>query len=150
MNRDNQQVKSLFDIGWISAMIDGEGWLIFNKQKLPSQNYRYVPVIGINNTSLKLVDKMCEILDEWQIGYWRGKRNFKNPRWKRQYIIRISGFKRCMKLLPLLEEYLVDKNEQAKLLREFIEYRLSLPNIHFNKCGEKEEAYRQRLQQLNK
>jgi len=148
MNKDNQQVKDLFELGWISAIIDGEGWLIFNKQLLPSKNFRYVPVVGMNNTSLKIADNMENILKRWEIGLWRGKRNFINPNHKSQYVINVRGFKRVKKLLDIITPYLIDKKEQAEIMVEYIQYRESLPLK--SACGEKEESFRQRIIELNK
>lgn len=148
MDKDNQQAKpNLFELGRISALIDGEGWLIFNRQALPSKRFRYVPVIGMNSTSKRLADEMDSTLQKHGIGLWRGMRNFSNPNHKMQYMIRVQGFKRCLRLLELFGEFLVEKLEQARLLKEYIKYRLQLPPQ--SPCGEKEEAYRQRLMKLN-
>lgn len=148
MNMDNQQVKSLFDLGWVSAIIDGEGWLIINSSDTRQNGIRYAPVIGMNNTSVELVDRLSKILTEWGIGHWRGERNFKNPNHQKQYMITISGYKRCIKLLPILKDILIVKKQQASILLELVEYRLSLTNKH-SVCGEKEIEYKRLIQQLN-
>ena len=144
---DNPQSKSLYELGWLVGMIEGEGWMILAKQLLPSKNYRYVPVIGMNSTSKILADEMARILKSMDVGVWIGKRNSTNPKWADQYMLNVRGFKRCKKLLDIINKYLLHKKEQGKLILDYIEYRSQFNNQ--KSCGQIEEEYKLRLQKLN-
>jgi LAGLIDADG endonuclease len=150
MEKDNQQAKSFFNLGWIIAFLEGEGWFIINKQKQNKNRLRYVPVIGVNTTSSRMINQIGEILSKWEVGYWVGKRRFLETKNKNQYVINIRGFKRCIKLLNIITPYMNEKKKQAELLSEYINYRMQLPKNQYNHCGEKEEKYRQKLQWLNR
>jgi len=144
---DNQQSKSLYELGWLVGMIEGEGWMILNRQLLPSKNYRYVPVIGMNSTSKILADEMARILKSLDIGVWIGKRNFKNPKWSDQYVLNVRGFKRCKKLLKIINQFLLYKKVQGELLLDYINYRSRFTNK--DSCGEIEENYYINFKMLN-
>jgi len=149
MEQDNQQAKSFFNLGWITAFLEGEGWFILNRQQQNKNRLRYVPVIGVNSTSQKLVNQLGEILKEWNVGYWISKKKFIETKNKDQYIIIVRGFKRCSKLLEKIIPYMNEKKSQAELLKKFINYRMQFYNNRYNHCGDKEEKYRQELQWLN-
>jgi len=150
MEQDNQQAKSFFNLGWIVAILEGEGWFILNRRKQRDKYYVYTPVIGLNSTSQKLINQLGEILKEWNVGYWTSKRKFLETKNKDQYVVNIRGFKRCSKLLEKIIPHLNEKKSQAELLKEFIDYRMQFYNNRHNHCGEKEEEYRQKLQWLNR
>ena len=150
MEQDNQQAKTFFNLGWIAAFLEGEGWFILNRRNFRGKHYVYTPVIGVNSTSQKLVNQLGDILRGWDVGYWTSKRKFLETKNKDQYIINVRGFKRCSKLLDKIIPYLNDKKKQAELLKEFIDYRMQFYNNRHKHCGEKEEEYRQKLQCLNR
>lgn len=144
---DNQQPKSQYELGWLVGMIEGEGWMILNRQLLPSKNYRYVPVIGMNSTSKILAEEMARIIKSLGVGVWIGEKHTKNPKWSDQVVLNVRGFQRCKKLLEEIIPYLLLKKEQGILLRDYIEYRSKM-NCK-QPCGEIEERYWKKIQQLN-
>lgn len=148
MNRDNPQTNTYYDIGWIVGIIEGEGWMIFNRQLQPSKSYRYVPVIGMNTTSEEILRKYINILKKWDIGVWVGKRRFLKTNNKDQWMTNVRGFKRCSKLIPILKPYLTAKKKQLDLLEQYILYRKQ-----FNckqSCGDIEEKMFQQMQSYNR
>ena len=100
----------------------------------------------MNNTSLKLVDQMADILDRWDIGHWRGIRNFEFN--KDQFIITVEGYKRGGKLLSIILPYMNAKKPQANIIWDYIEYRKPFNNQ--DSCGEKEDSFYRRIKELNK
>lgn len=147
MNRDNSQANTFFEKGWVVGIFEGEGWVILNKQLLPSNNYRYVPIIGMNNTSQKIVDRYISIMKKYNIGVWVKKRVFLETKNKDQWQTRISGFQRCKKFLEIFKPYVEHKRKQLELLEKYINYRTPLNN--WNKCGDVEESIFQGIQLLN-
>ena len=139
--------KDSFSVGWLTGIIDGEGWLILNRQLLSSKNYRYVPVIGMNTTSDKIADEFHRLLRVLNVGVWRGLRHFKNPKHKKQHQFNVRGFKRCLLLIELIDGRLIEKQTQLDLLKEYIMFRLSLPLK--SPCGTLEDEYYQKLKGLN-
>lgn len=147
MDRDNSQAKTYFELGWVAAILDGEGWLILNRQLLPSGYYRYVPVIGMNTTSQKIVNRYVEILKSWNVGCWVGERKFLKTQHKNQFVTNVRGFERCNKLLKIIQPYLIEKRTQGEVMMNYIAYRQPLnKNDH---CGEVEEKYFLTMQNLN-
>ncbi len=150
MEQDNQQAKSLFDIGWITAILEGEGWFILNRRKTKYNRISYRPVIAMKNTNFKICDQMSDILKKWNIGVWVNDNNSKNPKWKDQRIVELNGFKRCKKLLNIILPYMNGKKKQAELINEFIDYRMQFYNNRHIHCDDKEEQYFLQLKELNK
>lgn len=147
MDRDNSQTNTLFDLGWVVGIFEGEGWVVLNKQLLPSGNYRYVPVIGMNNTSQEVVDRYVDIMKKNNVGVWVGKRRFLETKNKDQWTTNIRGFERCKKWIELFLEHIHHKKSQLELIREYIKYREKL-TVH-DKTGEIEENMYLKLKKLN-
>jgi hypothetical protein len=144
---DNQQPKSLYELGWLVGMIEGEGWIILNRQLTKSNNYKYVPVIGMNSTSKILADEMSRIIKSMDVGVWEGFRKSKNAKWADQVVLNVRGFKRCKKLLDIIYPHLLLKKEQAKLILDYIEYRSQF--THKESCGDVENKFWEILHKLN-
>ncbi len=87
-----------------------------------------------------MLEDVHQILDSLQVGHyiiWRGSemkkgsispytgKMIKSGRAVGQ--IDIFGMKRCQKFIPILLPYLRYKKDQAALMLEWIEYRLSIP-----------------------
>ena len=147
MNRENSQANTFFELGWVVGIFEGEGWALLNKQLLPSKNYRYVPVIGMNNTSQDIVDRYIEIMKKYDVGMWVGKRKFLETKNKDQWICKVSGFKRCKKWIEVFGEHIKHKKSQLELLKKYIEYREKLNN--WDATGEIEENIFLNIQKLN-
>lgn len=145
---DNPQAKTYFNLGWIVGVIESEGWVILNKQLLPSKNYRYIPVIGMNTTSEVIVKKYTDILQDWGVGVWVGKKRFLDTKNKDQWATNVRGFKRCAKLINIIKPYIQLKIKQLELVEELINYRSKLGK--FDKCGDVEERIKSNIQALNK
>jgi hypothetical protein len=147
MNRDNSQANTFFEKGWVVGIFEGEGWVVLNKQLLPSKNYRYVPVIGMNNTSQEVIDRYIEILKKNNIGVWVGKRRFLETNNKDQWVTNVNGFQRCKKWIDLFLEDIHHKKSQLELLKKYIQFREKLNNS--NACGETEEQIYLEIKKLN-
>ena len=103
----------------------------------------------MRNTNFRLCNQMESILKKWNVGVWINEIKSKNPKWKDQRLVQIHGMKRCKKLLSIILPYMNGKSEQAKLMNEFIDYRMKFYNNRHNHCGNIEEQYFLRLKELN-
>jgi hypothetical protein len=146
---DYQQVR-LLDLGWLVCAIEGEGTLTLVLNNRPKRGYNYwyfVPYCMIANTELPFIEKFMRICKEFNIGCYKMAKKPLESR-KICYSVRIAGMKRMENLLNLIEEHLVIKKEQAKIIREFIAYRKTLPPKAPQ--GEYEKSLRDKIQSLNK
>jgi|688.fasta_scaffold10401_3 hypothetical protein len=108
---------SQFELGWLAGIIDGEGSISIVKR-----GPTYVPQVKMANTSKKLVDKYCEILDKLDISYHcYGKQKEGNRKY--QWEVSVDGRPRVFKFVSLLQDLLVSKQRQAETVLEWIESR---------------------------
>jgi len=146
---DDQQIR-LLDLGWLIGAIEGEGTLTLVVHRKLKRGYVYwyvVPYCMIANTELPFIEKFMKICKEFNIGCYKMEKRATGNR-KLCYSVRIAGLKRMENLLNLIQEHLVIKTEQAKIIREFINYRKSVPLK--TPYGEYEKSLRDKIQSLNK
>lgn len=129
---DNPQKRTAVE--WLAGFIDGEGSFILQvskerRWKNGTWGIRLRPKITIPNTHKPTMDFIAGLLKELGIGHQFNvvSRKVYNPKHSQGYSISINGHKRSLKLTKLLLPFLVTKWEQAKLLEQFIEWRLTLP-----------------------
>jgi len=142
------QQERLFDLGWLTAAIEGEGSLTIIKSCGQWKNaVHYVPTCRISNTKEAFIRNVERICKENKIGVHIGMRQQpgnRQPIW----IARIQGMRRCKRLLELIYPRMVIKRDNAELLLELINYRLSLP--HQTPYSGYELELRNKVQALNK
>jgi hypothetical protein len=108
---------TLQELGWLSGIIDGEGTISIVKRASC-----FVPVVKMSNTSKILIDKYCEILDKLDISYHcYGKQKEGNRKY--QWEVSIEGRPRVYKIITLLQDILIAKQNQAIKVTEWIESR---------------------------
>jgi len=143
---DNQQERSHFNKGWLAGIIDGEGCLQLAKQRYKGK-YHYRPLISIGNTNPEIIEKVIEIAKENKPYYVlnRKKPAFRSKR--ESWVVSSFGFQRCKVWLEYLGDSLQGKNVQARLMKEYIDYRLSLP--HAYDVTEKDDNYKKAISEAN-
>jgi hypothetical protein len=108
---------SQFELGWLAGIVDGEGSITIVKRAKS-----FVPQVKMSNTSKKLIDKYCEILDKLDISYQcYGKHKEGNRKY--QWDVSVDGRPRVLKFILLLQDLLVAKQKQAQKVLEWIESR---------------------------
>lgn len=119
---------SEFELGWVSALIDGEGNINFND----AYRGKYLKMhINITNTSKELLEKLRDVLG---FGYVRlRERRSLNPHWKDIYELGIYSFADAKALLEQITPYLIPKRKDAetllKLINKRVEKRENLRNL---------------------
>ena len=120
-------------IAWLAGLYDGDGCFAMDNSYQQSLGHkRLLPKVHLITTCRKTHQRVMEILHELSVGVHVvhrenpqpskvGKYNSWAPRWD----IVVAGMKRVRTLLPHVLPHLVTKYEEAKLLREFIESRMS-------------------------
>ncbi len=134
---DNQQATlTTEDLAWLGGIIDGEGCISLSvrtrKSTINGSNKNYRPWIVISNSDPFTINECHRILNLAGIGHWITWRNpsGKDRRSKRMMgMVEVTGYKRVQTALGKLTRFIRAKNDQAKTLSEYIEYRLSLPRI---------------------
>ena len=153
MNRDNQQERLHFDIGYFIGMVDGEGCYQMCPNIVRGITY-WSPAITIANTDPLIVERTSQALDNIGLPYhvWSPKL-IKGHDKRIKYIIQIKGIKRVKKATDLILRFSSGKKERAKLLNDFCNFRLSIPRGKVNQWGERysdrEREYKDKLSELN-
>jgi hypothetical protein len=142
----NQQER-LFDLGWLVGSFESEGGFCLAKSCCNKRGWRYTPLCTISNTDNNFIFACIEILKSLDIPHYVCfKRSTGKHRPCRDIIIR--GYQRCDKFLKFIIPLLKTKKDQANLMREFIDYRLS-KNYRYP-YGEYEDNAHKRMKELNK
>lgn len=121
---DNQQESSIKELSWLGGIIDGEGTITLRYHERKNQTPIIKPVFTVVNTSDIIIDEITRILIKNNIPFWKTDYK-KTDRWKSKTLIEVGGIKRLLKFLPIIEDYLVGKRENSKIVRAWCERRLS-------------------------
>jgi len=121
---DNQQERHY---GWLAGIIDGEGTISFQTYRHHG-HVRVTPFICIVNSDTKIIDECNKILEKIGVAkhYTHRKPDIKkaNGQWyKPCEQIRIDGYKSVLLLTETLEQFLIGKKEQVKIVKQFIKER---------------------------
>ena len=147
---DNQQAKTMIELGWLIGFLEGEGSFMLQVQKYTNkQKATLRPRVHMSSTDFELVERAGKVLLSLGVGAYFHRVKHDNRGWKDQMEIVVSGIKRCMNLIPQIIPIMTDsrKKEAARTLLSFCELRLSLP--HRTPYGPAELAIAQKLRTLN-
>ena len=125
---DNQQGKTTeVLLAWIAGFMDGEGTFVLAHHSQRAYPY---PQVSVNNTHFPTLPWFTNALDRLGLPYYvvplkpgyLGKDGFRR---KPQWAIQMFGYKRCERWCRALVPYLVTRREQAELMLEYINSRMS-------------------------
>lgn len=124
--KDNQQGSlEHLQFAWLAGLIDGEGNIFINHR---NKKHIFTPVVGFFNCNAEMMEYAARILENIGIKYFTGLENgrLKNGNKSGNYLIAIktSGMKNCLKLLTIIEPYLIGKKEEAQKVLEYCQRRL--------------------------
>ena len=136
---DNQQERSLLEKialdSYLAAIVDGEGYLavVMNQYKRPSRGNprpQLMPRMSIGSTSPGIIEKSKRALDQYTGSLIQDRIL---PSGKLFQTIHVVGAKRLQAVLPNIIPHLTWKKDNAELVMEFIESRLSKErNVTYN------------------
>lgn len=137
---DNPQERTYengVDMGWLSCAIESEGSMSLSWGRVTKNTVQIIPRVMVSNIKLAYVENAQRISYKLGIGC-HIESDKGNVEKKRTHCYRITwyGFKRVGKLLDIIMPYLKIKMDRALLIKEFINYRLSLPQN--SRYGQKE------------
>ncbi len=147
MNRDNQQERLSFQIGYLLGIIDGEGHLGLRSQRQRGGTLQISPVLQIVNCEKELIDLVAGYMKELGLPVYIVYRKSNKLHHRDTYAILLKGMKRLSKVLEVIMKYPFVKYKRAKVLKEYIDYRLSRPKKE--KYTEKEMEFFKRMTILN-
>jgi len=153
MDRDNQQPSSYFDKGWLAGIIDGEGCIQLARQPYRGKHH-YRPMFSISNTNPHVIDNIVRISKANDLPvYVMTRKKAAIGSTCPTYVMQIIGIKRMQKWLEYIGDSLVGKDRPLQVMREYIEYRLSLPKTTtpgVHNVSEKDEIFKERMTQANR
>lgn len=150
---ENPQERLPLEIGYLLGLIDGEGSYQLTVDYGHNRKRYFTPQTSIFNSDPRIIAKCVSILKQLDIAFhvWTPKlTKGKSPVTR----IVVHGIKRNKKLLDILTKYDHGKLERAKVLLEFIDRRLSIPQKElFNgkeTYSDIEYELKNKLSQMNK
>ncbi len=131
---DNQQERLEWEISWLAAFTEGEGWISLAKNSSLQNGKRYFrfdPNCGISNTAKDLIDECVRILNKYGVEHQVVKRKGSGigksePLDRYEIVMRCAG--RVGSFLNIVYPYLIGlKKTRAELVMKFINLRKSKP-----------------------
>lgn len=118
--------KTLFDLGWLIGIIDGEGSYVLTKQyHHKNKTLYFFPSLEITNTNQIIIDKVSQVIkDLFKVGVYIN--TYKTSTGKLSFKASLRGVKRLHKSLPLITACEISKKEQAELLLEYVQNRMTV------------------------
>lgn len=131
---ENQQERLEWEISWLAAFTEGEGWVSLNRNSSLQKGKRYFRFdinCGISNTAKDLIDECIRILNKYGVEHQVVKRKGSGIA-KSDSLDRYEIIMRCAKrtgnFLNLIYPYLIGiKKKRAQLVVKFINLRKSKP-----------------------
>ena len=106
-------------LGWLTGIIDGEGCL-YGKYSSQSKTTMHLR-LTIDASSLRMIDKVCEILTSYGINHRKSKRAHKQKlHHKQSYLVDVDTKQDLLKLLTLITRSLVVKQAEAQLMLDYL------------------------------
>lgn len=123
MENQQESLEVVKELSWLGGIIDGEGTITIRYKGRKNQSPLLAPVCSLVNTDMDMINEVIRILKKHDIAFWIS--DYKQTgKWKARRLIEIAGIKRVAKFLPVIEEYLVAKKEECKLVREWCNFRV--------------------------
>ncbi len=117
----NPQVTE-FELGWLIGIFDGEG--CYTIARRGSGNLKYSAGIKFVNTNSLIIDEVCRLLEALKIKYYKYK-SWRAPNQKAAQRVEINTLNQIKKFLDIILPRMYCRVTQAKIVKDFVEVRLS-------------------------
>lgn len=109
-------------IGYLAAFLDGEGGIQINRSKRSNRRYAIAlhPVVYFTNSNREVIQTLKQWLHTGVVIVSRQREGCKT-----MYVLHVTGIRNILKLLSLLENHLIVKRNQARIMLQFCRSRLS-------------------------
>jgi len=118
-----KEIISREKAAWLAGIIEGEGHLRLHKLLYQSVNPSIQTQIKVDNTDLRIIQKVSQIYKELNIKFSYQLKKRYSEKHRFGMVITVTGFGSCRKLLTSILPYMVGKKDQAELMLSFIKLR---------------------------
>jgi len=129
-NLSVQSIRREVELSWLAGIIDGEGNLNVQVRPGPNGKPYFRPKIRINNTDVRMIEKISRIYACWNIVFFYSihKQRGKNGEaYKTVMNIEIASQGSGRKLLEMVIPYLANKRSLAESLLDLIVFVQGMP-----------------------
>lgn len=101
---------------YMAGLLDGEGYFGIMRNKYKNGRRKYVPTIKMSLTHPTVLRLIVS-----KLGGHISTRYWANANWKPAYCWQVNTFVTVKRVLDYVQEYLIIKSEQGKVLREYLD-----------------------------
>jgi len=117
---DNKQATPQ-EIAYVAGLMDGEGCIAIQSQKLANGKVGYAVNVKITNTDPNIIERIQSTYLKLGINpLIRERDNSKNPQWKNWFEVYLTKQSQIQRLLETLLPYLVGKRARATMMLRYI------------------------------
>ena len=132
---------------WLAGIVDGEGCLTLFMKKNDTGTKSVTANITITNSSAAIIDRCVELLDAGCVKHTLVKmRDPRNPNGRALRRLSVRNYDAILRLLDMIEPFMVGKSEQARLVREFV----SQAKVRCALSPDDRERYYNEVRRLNR
>lgn len=122
---DNEQA-TLVELGYLAGIMDGEGCIAIQQQKLAGGRTGYGVNVKFTNTDTNIIEKIQSIILKLGVNpLIRIRGNEDNPNWKPWFEVYLTKSQNIQVVLNAILPYLTGKRARAILMLRYIEKQVS-------------------------
>lgn len=121
---DNPQKRLCCTLSWIAGMIDSDGCIGVTKRN-NAKTEVYLPRITFTSAHEEIFNEMIKAFQFCGFPFFVSTKKSLNPNHSDRMDLRVTGMKRCYRVLRNLIPFLRGKKERGKLLFKFCDSRLT-------------------------
>ena len=135
--------KDELNAAWLAGILDGEGCIVVTYANGNVSRNHYRTRIEVRNTNPFMIQRITDILSSWELKFFL---NFikRQGNYKQSIAVVVTGYKTIFSLLQRVLPHLTAKQEEAKLMYDFINWRLNEHPMQGCNGGERMEILREK------
>jgi hypothetical protein len=136
------------DAAWLAGIIDGEGCIHTTYANGKKSKSHYRCRVEVRNTNPFMVQRITQILANREIQFFIHFLK-KKESYKEGLVVVVTGYKAIQRLLQMVLPHLTAKYDEARLMAEFIDWRLNEHPMVGCNGGERMEVLREHYLELH-